>query len=75
MECRTTTVTPESSTLLIELVAARIKSEYREMPGLRLTLPQAQRLFGLDAIACSLALEQLTRDRFLFRTSDGKFGQ
>jgi hypothetical protein len=26
----------------------RIRAEYLEMPGLRLTAPQAQRLFGLD---------------------------
>jgi hypothetical protein len=27
----------------------RVRAEYLEMPGLRLTAPQAQRLFGLDA--------------------------
>jgi hypothetical protein len=27
----------------------RIRAEYLEMPGLRLTAPQAQRLFGLDS--------------------------
>jgi hypothetical protein len=71
----TTTMSAPGQPVLIELVAARIKGEYREMPGLRLTLPQAQRLFGLDAVVCSLALEQLTRSKFLVRTTDGRFGQ
>jgi hypothetical protein len=62
-------------TLSIGLVAARIKGEYREMPGLRLTLPQAQRHFGVEATLCSLAFEQLTRDKFLIRSADGQFGQ
>jgi hypothetical protein len=62
-------------TLSIGLVAARIKGEYREMPGLRLTLSQAQRHFGVEATLCSLAFEQLTRDRFLIRGADGHFGQ
>jgi hypothetical protein len=61
--------------LSIDLVAARIKGEYREMPGLRLTLHQAQRHFGVDAALCSLAFEQLTRNKFLIRGSDGHFGQ
>jgi hypothetical protein len=60
---------------LIDLVAARIQGEYREMPGLRLTLQQAQRLFGVDATLCSLVFEQLTRDKFLIRSADGHFRQ
>jgi len=31
----------------------RIEAEYREMPGLHLTAPQMQRLWGLDARACA----------------------
>jgi hypothetical protein len=71
---RATRVSQGSHGAAIELVAARIKSEYREMPGLRLTAAQAQRLLGVDAAACALALEQLTRDKFLVRRSDGTFG-
>jgi hypothetical protein len=70
-----TTLTAGSGTLLIDVVAARIQGEYREMPGLRLTLRQAQRLFGVDATVCSLVFEQLTRDRFLIRSADGHFRQ
>ena len=35
---------------------ARIRTEYDEMPGLNLTLPQASRLFDCDATTCTRAL-------------------
>jgi len=34
----------------------RVLSEYREMPGLNLTLPQAARLFNLDRTRCAHVL-------------------
>jgi hypothetical protein len=37
----------------------RIEAEFREMPGLTLTLPQASRLFGVEAGQCRDVLEQL----------------
>lgn len=40
-------------------IQARIKAEYEEMPGLRLTLPQAARLFGLEPARCAQVLEWL----------------
>lgn len=43
------------------------------MPGLRLTLPQAQRLWNLDARTCEDALGHLVELRFLARTLDGLF--
>ncbi len=38
---------------------ARIVAEYREMPGLALTLDQAQRLWGCDAVTCRLVVDVL----------------
>jgi len=38
---------------------ARIRTEYDEMPGLNLTLPQASRLFDCDATTCTRALMRL----------------
>ena len=38
---------------------ARIRAEYREMPGLKLTLAQASRLFNLDPDWCARALATL----------------
>ncbi len=40
-------------------VHARIQAEYREMPGLKLTLAQASRLFNLEPGRCASALETL----------------
>jgi hypothetical protein len=50
---------------------ARIQGEYSEMPGLRLNLAQACRLWQVDVTMCKLLLEQLVRDKILFRTHDG----
>ena len=51
----------------------RLRAEFLEMPGLKLTGAQAQRLWGLDAILCSGLLERLVDTNFLFRTRDGAF--
>ncbi len=49
----------------------RVKAEFNEMPGLKLTVPQAQRLWGLDRLACEAVIEELTASHFLRRTRDG----
>ena len=51
----------------------RVRGEYTEMPGLRLTPAQAQRLWGLDQAACEALLGALVDAKFLFRTRDGAF--
>jgi len=53
----------------------RIRAEYLEMPGLRLTRPQAQRLWGLDAETCLQVLEFLTSERFLDRGANGTYAR
>lgn len=50
-----------------------IRSEYLEMPGLRLTTAQGQRLFGLEATVCAQALEFLVQSGFLRRTDVGQY--
>lgn len=59
--------------LLTDAALLRIRSEYLEMPGLRLTMAQAQRLWNLDGSSCHVLLEALIAARFLWRTSDGAF--
>jgi len=54
-------------------VVRRVKGEFLEMPGLRLTEPQARRLWGLDAASCGALLRTLVETKFLFRTRDGAF--
>jgi hypothetical protein len=57
----------------IQDVLHRIQGEFLEMPGLRLTLLQAQRLWRLDETSCNAALRALVDARFLARTHDGAF--
>ena len=49
----------------------RVRSEFLEMPGLKLTVWQAQRLWGVDQRTCEAVIEELTEARFLARTRDG----
>jgi hypothetical protein len=53
----------------------RIKAEYIEMPGLRLTAMQAGRLWGIDGPACLDLLEHLIAERFLQRRPDGTYSR
>ena len=62
-------MTAPSSIRLSELTLQRICAEYLEMPGLQLTVKQAQRLWGLDEETCARSLELLVETRFLGRTS------
>jgi hypothetical protein len=57
----------------LEDVLRRVQGEYLEMPGLRLTAAQAQRLWGLDRAACDAVLDALVHAKFLVRSSDGAF--
>lgn len=54
-------------------VLRRVQGEFIEMPGLRLTTAQAQRLWGLDQGACDALLNSLVDTKFLFKTRDGAF--
>jgi hypothetical protein len=55
---------------------ARISAEFREMPGLRLTLAQASRLFSMDPAPCERVLSglvargELSTDGRLFARAD-----
>jgi hypothetical protein len=57
----------------IDDVLQRIQGEYTEMPGLRLTPAQAQRLWGLDRKVCEQLLDVLVKADFLSQTRDGSF--
>ena len=54
-------------------VLRRVRGEYIEMPGLRLTTAQAQRLWGLDRASCDALLGALVDAKFLAKTRDGAF--
>jgi hypothetical protein len=53
----------------------RIRGEYLEMPGLRLTAEQARRLWSLDLITCRSLLDALVEANFLRRSGDGKYSR
>jgi hypothetical protein len=53
----------------------RIRSEFLEMPGQRLTRVQAQRLYGIDELQCQRALDMLVDTRFLCVKSDGTYAR
>ena len=50
----------------ISAVHTRIQAEYREMPGLSLTLRQAARLFNLELTHCAHVLDTLVADGHLW---------
>jgi hypothetical protein len=50
-----------------------ICAEYREIPDLRLTKPEVQRLWNLDAITSAAVLETLETAGFLRRTGTGAY--
>ena len=52
-------------------VVQLVKAEYLEMPGLCVTLAQAQRLWNLDRATCLAALRALVESGFLWRTEAG----
>jgi hypothetical protein len=59
----------------VHLPVDRVRGEFREMPGLQLTPGQAQRLFGLDPVACRRVIDALVESSFLRWTLSGTIVQ
>ncbi len=53
----------------------RVRSEYREMPGMLLTPRQFCRLFCTSPTECDEVLAALVEDRFLRRTARGAYAR
>lgn len=51
----------------------RIRSEFSEMPCLRLTEAQSARLFGLRPDVCWRVMATLMTEGFLWRGNDGRY--
>jgi hypothetical protein len=51
-------------------LCTRVAAEFREMPGLRLTLPQVARLFSIEPTRCARVLGGLVDEGHL--TTDGE---
>ena len=56
-------------------LAQRIREEFQEAPGLRLTSNQAARFWGLDLRTCEEVLNELLQAGFLWKTADGRYQQ
>ena len=54
-------------------LARRILAEYAEMPGLSVTLPQAQRLWAVDRHTCQTVFDKLIARGLLRMTTKGRF--
>jgi hypothetical protein len=54
----------------VESLALRVRAEFLEMPGLRLTLAQAQRLWALDHDACIRVVDVLVSRSVLRRAGE-----
>jgi hypothetical protein len=57
----------------VDDAVALMKLEYAELPGLKLTPWQAERLWNLPHDVCQRALATLTEERVLARTVDGAY--
>ena len=53
----------------------RLRAEYREMPGMRLTAAQVQRLCGIERTICQDVLDQLVAAKFLWVSAHGTYAR
>jgi len=60
-------------TLTTHAACMRIRTEYIEMPDLKLTSAQVRRLCGLRPEVCDAAMRSLVHTGFLWETADGSF--
>jgi hypothetical protein len=56
-------------------VLTRLRGEFMEMPGLRLTAEQVQRLCGIERTMCQGVLEPLVEAHFLCVTPDAHYAR
>jgi hypothetical protein len=73
-QARSTTLTRETGeTCVSSELLGRIRAEYREMPGLRLTPAQAARLWGLTPGVCAEVLQALVAAGVLTCTREVRY--
>jgi hypothetical protein len=57
----------------IRHLTRRVQSEYAEMPGLSVTMAQAERLLDIDRARCAVVFKALVSRGFLRRTAQGRY--
>jgi hypothetical protein len=60
---------------MISDLIERVRAEYLEMPGLRLTSEQVQRLCGIEQTMCQMVLDGLVAANFLRLTTDRHYAR
>jgi hypothetical protein len=63
------------NTLPYQEAFERIRAEFLEMPGMRLTPEQVERLSGVDRAVCKCVLDDLVRAKFLGMLPNGSYGR
>jgi hypothetical protein len=53
----------------------RVENAFLEVPGLKLTVREGERRFGIDEITCEAVLEALVDASVLARTRDRVYGR
>ena len=69
------TLAPPFRVIPTDQLLLRVMGEFEEMPSLRLTMPQAMRLWGLDRPTCEAVIETLIDAHFLERDRRGQFAK
>jgi hypothetical protein len=54
-----------------DAIVRRVRAEFVEMPGLKLTAAQAARLWGLEPAACDAVIRTLAASEFIRWTKCG----
>ena len=55
----------------LDRIVYRVREEFREMPGLRLTPAQATRLWGIEQDTCREVIDRLVGSAYLRWTAAG----
>ena len=53
----------------------RLRAEFQEMPGLRLSVKQVQRLCGVEPMMCQAVLDAMVDAKFLRRNPDSTYAR
>jgi hypothetical protein len=64
-----------AATVAVLKLIQRIREEFEESPGLRVTIDEGARFWGLDEDVCELVLSELVVDGFLTRGGDRRYRQ
>jgi hypothetical protein len=59
----------------VQATLRRIRAEYLEMPGMRLTVQQVERLFGIERPLCKAVLDALVDTDFLCVNANGTYAR